>query len=205
MLFNSLSSTSNGSSSGSGSTEGSIRATIQFSYFVCTYVIWKDKYDVINVSPFGSSGISSSFSSSSSSSSDVDTSRRCRIRTTEPFRTVGLSTTTTLKAVKKTLLTKFNKDQIKLLEQIFRFSYTFLTDHYRINSRISREILEIFFLIFFQFDLYAGQYLVLNRTQVNTKMFLKVHFDLYAGRLIREYTLLWIQDNFLFLLKLSKI
>ena len=125
MLFNSLSSTSNGSSSGSGSTEGSITATtIKYSYFVCNYVICKDKCDVINVRPFGSSGISSSFSSSSSSSSsDVDTSRRCRIRTTEPFRTVGLSTTTTLKAVKKTLLTKFDKDQIKLLEQIFRFSY----------------------------------------------------------------------------------
>ena len=59
---------------------------------------------------------------------------------------------------------------------------------YRIYSRISREILDRFWRIFFSFDLYAGQYLVLCSTQVKTKnVLLKVHFDLYAGRLIREY------------------
>ena len=64
---------------------------------------------------------------------------------------------------------------------------TVLQYNYRIYSRISREILDSFGPIFFQFDLYAGQYLVLNSTQVNTKkMFFKVHFDSYAGRLISK-------------------
>ena len=54
---------------------------------------------------------------------------------------------------------------------------------YRIYSVISGEILDSLGPIFFKFDLYAGQYLVLNSTQ-EKKVPLKVHFDLYAGRLI---------------------
>ena len=60
---------------------------------------------------------------------------------------------------------------------------------------MSREILDIFWPIFFQFDLYAGQYLVLNSTQLKTiNMLLKVQFDLYAGRLIREY-IRYVSEN----------
>ena len=50
---------------------------------------------------------------------------------------------------------------------------------YHIFSRICRELLDRFWPIFFQFDFYAGQYLVLYSAQVNTKnILLKDLFDL---------------------------
>ena len=55
---------------------------------------------------------------------------------------------------------------------------------------MSREILDRFCTLFFQFDLYLGQFLELYSTQVNAKYLTsKFHFEIYAGRLKREYSI----------------
>jgi len=75
------------------------------------------------------------------------------------------------------------------LALISMFASIMFENKYCIYSSISQIILDRFRAIFFQFDLYAGQYLlVLCNKPVNTKnTLLKVHFDIYMGRLIREY------------------